>query len=136
MAYEGSDIQTSFGNSVAGITRFSKGNSPIAKAYQGLRNDNQKGIVVYLSVADKEYEFAYNDLEGSVNDGCFYVDAHTRDGVERVPLSYDAVDYIANRIDRNFVNLMEENGIEAGYYGHNPDPNVNGALANPAFVKC
>jgi len=135
MAYEGWGVQKHFSKSVDGITRLSRGNSPIARAYQGIRNDHQNGLTVYLQVAGRDYQFAYNALEGSVDDGCFYVDAHTKDGVERVPLSYEAIDYIDARIKGDFVNLMELNGIVGGYYGHNPDPNANGSVANPAFVK-
>jgi len=121
MSIDYTAIQSTF-SEAKGVTRFNRGNTPIAQAYRGLRRENG-ACRAYLEIEGKGYNFDLSEIKMD-DDGVFRVKAETSEGEELIPLSQEAVTFLQDRRDANDQSLMEQMGISGGYYGHNPNPNM------------
>jgi len=135
MSFDGPNVQGSFSRVEPGITRFNKGDSPIAKAYRGITHENGRHIA-HIEVGGIEYSFDIDEVK--LNDEAILVaSAKTKHGSDIVTLSEEAVLYIQARRDvLEYAEVMDISGQAGGHYGHNPDAGADsGFYPNPAFDK-
>jgi len=119
MSIGGPTFQDGFADAQLGVSRYTRGDSPIARAFRGITH-NGNSVTAHIEHNSVWYSFDLDGIEIR-DDGSFVVSAETINGPEIITLSHEAIDYIKVRYeDGNYPETMSLSGYEGGHYGHIP----------------